>query len=254
MILVKITKETMRKVKLTLALLISATLLAGCSASQIGNKTEITPEPIKYDVSKLRVEQPSSKSQPLNNDSQNSMDNSNPKNFDNLDPNKFENLVKDYHAAIIKTNQGDITVTFYNTDSPFTVNNFLNLAKLGFYNQTKFHRVIKDFMIQGGDPNSKDDDWTNDGMGGPTYRFADEFNSNKLVKGSLAMANSGADTNGSQFFIVTAAATTWLDGKHTNFGMVTSGLDVVTKIENLPKNQNDHPTTDAIILNIELLK
>ena len=117
----------------------------------------------------------------------------------------------------------------------------MNLAQLGFYNNTKFHRVIKDFMIQGGDPNSRDDDWSNDGLGGPGYRFKDEFNSHLLVRGSLAMANSGPNTNGSQFFIVTASSTPWLDGHHVNFGQVINGMDIVDKIENLPVNENDHP-------------
>lgn len=163
-------------------------------------------------------------------------------------------LVKKYNAAIIKTSFGDIKVSFYGTDSPTTVGNFLKLSQDGFYNGTKFHRVIKDFMIQGGDPNSKDDDWSNDGQGGPGYKFQDEINSHKLIKGSLAMANSGPNTNGSQFFIVTAPATSWLDGKHTNFGEVTEGMDVVTKIENVAKNENDHPTEDVIIQSIELLE
>ena len=164
-----------------------------------------------------------------------------------------QDLFKDYSKAIIKTNQGNIEVKFY-PESPITVNNFMNLAKSGFYNGTKFHRVMKDFMIQGGDPNSKDDDWTNDGMGGPAYKFNDEFNAHKLVKGSLAMANSGPNTNGSQFFIVTTESTPWLDGVHTNFGEVISGMDTVTKIENLPTNANDHPTTDATVTGVELVK
>jgi len=167
---------------------------------------------------------------------------------------QLEDLAAQFNSAIIKTNFGDITVKFYTKESPVTVNNFLNLAKSGFYNGTKFHRVIKDFMIQGGDPNSKDDDWSNDGRGGPGYQFQDEFNQHKLVKGSLAMANSGPDTNGSQFFIVTAAATSWLDGKHTNFGYVTAGMDVVEKIEKVAVNENDHPTEDVIINSIELIK
>jgi len=167
---------------------------------------------------------------------------------------QLENLTEQFDTAIIKTNFGDMTVKFYAQESPITVNNFLNLAKAGFYNGTKFHRVIKDFMIQGGDPNSKDDDWSNDGQGGPGYQFQDEFNQHKLVKGSLAMANSGANTNGSQFFIVTAVATSWLDGKHTNFGYVTGGLDVMEKIEKVKVNENDHPTEDVIINSIELTK
>lgn len=167
---------------------------------------------------------------------------------------QLENLAAEFDGAIIKTNFGDIAVKFYAQESPITVNNFLNLAKAGFYNGTKFHRVIKDFMIQGGDPLSKDDDPSNDGTGGPGYQFQDEFNSHKLVKGSLAMANSGPNTNGSQFFIVTAAATAWLDGKHTNFGYVVKGLEVVGKIENVKVNENNHPTKDVIINSVELIK
>jgi len=164
-----------------------------------------------------------------------------------MDTNQSANQI-----AVIKTNQGDIKVELYAKDSPKTVKNFTDLAKKGFYNETKFHRVIKDFMIQGGDPNSKDDDWSNDGMGGPGYKFDDEFNTHKLVKGSLAMANSGPNTNGSQFFIVTAAATPWLDGKHTNFGQVIEGLDIVAKIENAKANGNDHPLEDMTVKSIEI--
>lgn len=167
---------------------------------------------------------------------------------------QLENLAAEFDSAIIKTNFGDITVKFYAEESPITVNNFLNLAKAGFYNSIKFHRVMKDFMIQGGDPNSKDDDWSNDGQGGPGYQFQDEINQHKLIKGSLAMANSGPNTNGSQFFIVTAAATSWLDGKHTNFGYVAGGLDVVEKIEKVAVNANDHPKIDVVINNVELVK
>ncbi len=158
-----------------------------------------------------------------------------------------------YTGAIIKTNMGNIEVEFY-PESPVTVNNFMNLVKDGFYTGTKFHRVITDFMIQGGCPNSKDDDWSDDGTGGPGYYFQDEINNHPLVRGSLAMANGGANTNGSQFFIVTAEATPWLDGKHTNFGKVVSGMDVVDKIEALPVNNTvqNHPTVDAIINAIEL--
>jgi len=171
-----------------------------------------------------------------------------------IDPAQFEDLVAKYTGAKITTNFGPITVKFYNQESPKTVNNFLNLAEMNFYNKTKFHRVIKDFMIQGGDPNSRDDDWSNDGTGGPGYKFEDEINNKKLVKGSLAMANSGPNTNGSQFFIVTAESTPWLDGRHTNFGEVTEGLAVVEKIENVSKDQRDHPTQDVIIESIKLIK
>lgn len=156
--------------------------------------------------------------------------------------------------VVMKTNFGEIKLEFFEKDAPKTVANFIKLAKEGFYNDTKFHRVIPDFMIQGGDPNTKDNDWSNDGQGGPGYKFEDEINSNKLVKGSLAMANSGPNTNGSQFFIVTAESTPWLDGKHTVFGKVLEGMDAVTKIEHLDKNENNHPLQDAVIQGIEFLE
>ncbi len=156
--------------------------------------------------------------------------------------------------AIMKTNFGEISLELFTEDAPQTVANFIKLANEGFYDGTKFHRVIKDFMIQGGDPLSKDDDWSNDGMGGPGYTFKDEINSHKLVKGTLAMANSGPDTNGSQFFIVTADATPWLDGHHTVFGRVTGGMDTVTKIENVATNANDHPTEDVVVESIKIVK
>ena len=167
---------------------------------------------------------------------------------------QLENLTEQFNQAVIKTNFGDIKVEFYGQESPVTVNNFLNLAKKGFYDNTKFHRVMKDFMIQGGDPNSKDDDWSDDGAGGPGYSFQDEFNNHKLIKGSLAMANSGPNTNGSQFFIVTKEATPWLDNKHTNFGYVIEGMDAAEKIEAVETNDRDHPIEDVIIKSIILSK
>ena len=155
--------------------------------------------------------------------------------------------------VIIKTNLGDITVELFTSDSPKTVENFITLAQSGFYDGTRFHRVIKDFMIQGGDPLSKDVSqksvW---GTGGPDYRFADEFNNHELVRGSLAMANAGPNTNGSQFFIVTAESTPWLDGKHTNFGQVISGMEVVDAIERVETEGPDRPISDVTILSIEL--
>lgn len=163
-------------------------------------------------------------------------------------------LFTQYSQALIKTSAGDITVKLYGEDSPVTVNNFLNLAQQGFYNGTKFHRVIKDFMIQGGDPLSKEANTSMWGTGGPDYRFADEFNSHKLVAGNLAMANSGPGTNGSQFFIVTALETPWLDGRHTNFGEVVDGMDIVKKIEAVATGNMDRPVEDVVINSIELLK
>lgn len=162
-------------------------------------------------------------------------------------------LFADYSGAIIKTSEGNIEVKFY-PESPITVNNFMNLAKSGFYNNTKFHRVIKDFMIQGGDPLTKEDNTMVYGTGGPEYRFADEFNNHKLVAGSLAMANAGPGTNGSQFFIVTLDETPWLDGKHTNFGYVTKGMEVVKAIEGTETGSRDLPTKDIVVKSVELVK
>ena len=152
--------------------------------------------------------------------------------------------------AVLKTNVGNIKIKFYTDDAPKTVANFIKLAQENFYDQVKFHRVISDFMIQTGDPNSKDNNWADDGMGGPGYKFNDEINGNKLVLGSVAMANSGPNTNGSQFFIVTTESTPWLDGKHTNFGEVVEGMDVVKKIEKTKTDGNDHPLDDIIIMDI----
>lgn len=170
-------------------------------------------------------------------------------------PGDFENLfAQGYNQVIIKTNLGDIKLNLFGQDSPNTVNNFLNLAKLGFYNGTKFHRVIEGFMIQAGDPNTKTDNTAIYGTGGPGYTFADEINSIKLVKGSLAMANAGPNTNGSQFFIVTAESTPWLDGAHTNFGEVVQGISVVETIEKVETNQRDLPLNDVIIREIVIVK
>lgn len=165
---------------------------------------------------------------------------------------KNNEYAKKYNAAEIETNLGKIKVKFYNSDSPITVNNFLKLADQKFYDETKFHRVIKGFMVQGGDPNSKSGDTSTWGTGGPGYSFDDEINSHKLVRGSLAMANAGPNTNGSQFFIVTAKETSWLDGKHTNFGEVISGMDVVDKIEAVKTGAQDRPVEDVIIKGIVL--
>lgn len=156
-------------------------------------------------------------------------------------------LAEKYSGAVLKTNYGDIEVKLYAKEAPVAANNFLKLAQAGFYDGTKFHRVIKDFMVQGGDPFSKNDDTSLWGSGGPGYSFADEPNSPKLVRGSLAMANSGPNTNGSQFFILTVASAPWLDGKHTNFGEVVSGMDTVDKIEAIKTDSSDRPEEEAII-------
>ena len=142
--------------------------------------------------------------------------------------------------AIIRTNHGPIMLELYPGDAPNTVNNFVKLANDGFYDRVIFHRVIPDFMIQGGDP-------TGTGSGGPGYTFEDEFNDHKVERGALAMANAGPNTNGSQFFIVTTESAPWLDGKHTVFGKVTEGMDVVDKISELPRDARDKPQDDVVI-------
>lgn len=156
--------------------------------------------------------------------------------------------------VVVETNMGAIKISLFTGKAPKTVENFIKLSSQDFYKGIKFHRVIKDFMIQSGDPNSKDDDWGNDGTGGPGYKFEDEFNDAKMTKGKLAMANSGPNTNGSQFFIVTAESAPWLDGKHTVFGEVVEGMDAVAAIENTATNENDHPVEDIVIEKIMIVK
>ena len=148
-------------------------------------------------------------------------------------------------AATLHTNHGAIAVELFDDDAPKTVDNFRKLAQDGFYDGVIFHRVIPDFMIQGGDP-------TGTGSGGPGYQFEDEFNDHKVVRGALAMANAGPNTNGSQFFIVTTEAASWLDGKHTVFGRVTDGMDVVDTISDLETDARDRPRTDVVIERVEL--
>src|SRR3954469_21103226 len=147
--------------------------------------------------------------------------------------------------ATLHTNHGAIEVELFDGDAPTTVENFRKLASDGFYDGVIFHRVIKDFMIQGGDP-------TGTGTGGPGYTFDDEINDHKIVRGARAMANAGPGTNGSQFFIVTTDAAPWLDGKHTVFGEVVSGMEAVNSIEHTPTGARDKPVDDAVIERVEL--
>jgi cyclophilin family peptidyl-prolyl cis-trans isomerase len=148
-------------------------------------------------------------------------------------------------AATLHTNHGAIELELHDDDAPKTVENFRKLAGDGFYEGVTFHRVIPDFMIQGGDP-------TGTGSGGPGYTFEDEINDHRVERGALAMANAGPNTNGSQFFLVTAEATPWLDGKHTVFGRVTSGMDVVDAISQLDTDANDKPREAVVIERVEL--
>jgi cyclophilin family peptidyl-prolyl cis-trans isomerase len=176
-------------------------------------------------------------------------------NSNNNQVNTNKNIKKNKELkAILNTNFGDVHIVLYKKDAPKTVANFVKLAKKDFYDQTLFHRVIKDFMIQGGDPNSKLSDWSKHGTGGPGYTFEDEINEHELVKGTVAMANRGPDTNGSQFFIVTASSTPWLDGRHTVFGKVKKGMDVVKKIENVSVNKSNHPLEDIILKDVKIIE
>ena len=143
-------------------------------------------------------------------------------------------------TATIETSMGTIELELYPDDAPETVANFEKLAGDGFYDGLIFHRVIPDFMIQAGCPEGT-------GMGGPGYKFDDEINSHRIVRGTLAMANAGPNTNGSQFFIVTAEATPWLDGKHTAFGQVTSGMEVVDAIQSVDRDARDRPADDVVM-------
>ncbi len=147
--------------------------------------------------------------------------------------------------ATMTTNHGTIELELYDEDAPKTVENFKKLAGDGFYDGVVFHRVIPDFMIQGGDP-------TGTGSGGPGYQFEDEQNAHHVDRGALAMANAGPNTNGSQFFIVTADACPWLDGKHTVFGRVTSGMDVADAISQVATGPGDRPRDDVRIESVTL--
>ena len=147
--------------------------------------------------------------------------------------------------ATLHTNHGAIEVELFDDDAPRTVENFRKLAGDGFYDGLIFHRVIPEFMIQGGCPEGT-------GTGGPGYQFEDEINEHKIARGALAMANAGPDTNGSQFFIVTTEAAPWLDGKHTVFGQVTDGMDAVNTVERQKTDARDKPVEPCVIERVEL--
>jgi cyclophilin family peptidyl-prolyl cis-trans isomerase len=148
-------------------------------------------------------------------------------------------------SATLHTNHGPIELELFDEDAPKTVANFVKLAGEGFYDGVVFHRVIPDFMIQGGDP-------TGTGTGGPGYTFEDEINPHPVARGALAMANAGPNTNGSQFFIVTAESCPWLDGKHTVFGRVSGGMEAVDEISGVELGPGDKPRDDVVIERVEL--
>ncbi|MBI2683812.1 MAG: peptidylprolyl isomerase [Actinobacteria bacterium] len=151
----------------------------------------------------------------------------------------------DHFLAIFDTSAGEIHCELFAADAPQTVGNFVGLARAGFYDGTVFHRVIKDFMIQGGCPDGR-------GTGGPGYAFGDEINARKIVRGTLAMANAGPNTNGSQFFIVTAAATPWLDGLHTAFGRLVAGDDVLQTIGTTATGPGDRPREEQRLITVRI--
>ena len=148
-------------------------------------------------------------------------------------------------TATLHTTEGDVTLELFDDAAPKTVQNFRKLAGEGFYDGVAFHRIIKDVMMQGGDP-------TETGTGGPGYTFEDEINEHKIVRGALAMANAGPNTNGSQFFLVTTPEAPWLDGKHTVFGQVTQGMDVIDRLEGVDTDARDKPTRRVEIESVEL--
>lgn len=168
-------------------------------------------------------------------------------------PPSIQPITQAVHVTL-KTNKGDIEVELNGKVAPLTVGNFVQLAQNDFYDGTTFHRVIPDFMIQGGDPFSKDQALrSRHGTGGPGYMFKDEINAEKIVRGTMAMANAGPNTNGSQFFIVTAPATPFLDGKHTYFGKVIKGMEIVGAISLVERDDNDNPVQPVIITDIVVL-
>jgi peptidyl-prolyl cis-trans isomerase B (cyclophilin B) len=148
-------------------------------------------------------------------------------------------------SATMHTNHGPIVLELFDDEAPKTVENFRKLSSDGYYDGLTFHRIIRDFMIQGGCPQGT-------GTGGPGYEFEDEINEHKIVRGALAMANRGPDTNGSQFFVVTTEAAPWLDGKHTVFGRVEAGMEAVDAIESVETGQGDRPIEPVVIERMEL--
>jgi len=149
-------------------------------------------------------------------------------------------------GAVLNTSEGAVELELFAEDAPRTVENFTKLARDGFYDGLVFHRVLPDFMIQSGCPRG-------DGTGGPGYQFDDEPSGHHVVQGALAMANAGPNTNGSQFFIVTADACPWLDGKHTVFGQVVSGQDIADRISRVERDSRDKPVDPVVIESVELL-
>lgn len=235
----------MKKIKI-IGVLAMLVLLSGCSFSN-NNSDKSNDESYLSDMIDIKKK--------AQEDVQKAVEQKNNQINNAMDENELE-YVKKYSGAVLETNLGKIEVKFYGDSAPLTVNNFLKLASSGFYDGTKFHRVIKDFMIQGGDPLSKDDSkksfW---GTGGPGYKFKDELTGKETyLQGTLAMANSGPDTNGSQFFIVTADPGYPLPPSYTVFGKVESGMEIALKIQDVEKDSNDCPIDPVVIQKVSLIE
>jgi len=250
----------MRKTKIFL-LLLGVLVLAGCSQKEVRQNTVDSPvlNPAANTQQMLDLKNQAQQNIQGSVDKENARLNNtlNGNNMDDAQNALGDNsaLVEQYAFATVKTSLGDIKVKLNGDKTPVAAGNFLKLAKAGFYDGTKFHRVIKGFMIQGGDPNSKGTNTATWGMGGPEYKFDDELTGQeKYPQGTLAMANAGPDTNGSQFFIVTASPEAPLPPSYTVFGSVVSGLDVALKIENVKTGAQDRPVEDVVIKSIEPLE
>lgn len=248
----------MKKAALILSVLISVILISACSQKEEKKDTISNPitDPGGYTQDMVNLNKNMQKN------IQDSVDKENQKLEDALNETETgssgaaESLSKKYTAAVISTNYGDIKINFDAANAPKTVENFLKLAKEGFYDGTKFHRVIKSFMIQGGDPLSKDDSMKSRwGTGGPGYQFSDELKgTEKYTQGTLAMANSGPNTNGSQFFIVTASPNYPLQPNYTVFAHVESGMDTALKIENVKTETSDRPVENVVIKSVKVME
>lgn len=257
----------MKKLSQIVLITLAISVLSACSTPQESNKPSAEKNPLEaagdyvpgmVDINKKAQQDIQNAANQENNRLNEALNENNSMNQNQLvPPTASENYKDKYSQAVIKTSLGDITVKFDAAKAPITVNNFLKLSEAGFYNGTKFHRVIKGFMIQGGDPTSKDESLKNQwGTGGPGYKFNDELKgTEKYLQGTLAMANSGPNTNGSQFFIVTASPAASLPPSYTVFGSVVSGLDTALKIENVKTvspGQIDRPVEDVVIKSVEL--
>jgi peptidylprolyl isomerase len=247
--------------KIIYLMLVTGFVLTFSACSSAGPSAKNVPAPRNNAQSSSDLQLPAGSGQASGQDNDNQTNSQANMSTNQTNPNIPTDLAGKFPFALIKTSLGDIKVKLDPQSAPLASNNFLNLAKTGFYDGTKFHRVIKGFMIQGGDPKSKDeslkDEW---GTGGPGYQFPDELTGKEIYpQGTLAMANSGPNTNGSQFFIVTASPAAPLPPSYTVFGSVVSGMDVALKIESVPTtgdngNPANQPLTDVVINTIEPLE